>query len=144
MKQKRRRLKGRSDIGRFLAIPLQVLASAAYLSLSAYARSLLVDIAMQFNGRNNGDLCAAWSQMEKRGWRSRDTLTKSLRQLLDTGFIVKTRQGGKGNFNGRRKATLYAITWKGIDECKGKLDVPANPVPSNNWKKFRSTAGGSD
>jgi len=31
------------------------------------------DLGRQYNGKNNGDLCATWSMMAKRGWSSRST-----------------------------------------------------------------------
>jgi len=122
--------------GSFLSIPHQVLKSDAFSSLNAISVKLLIDLAAQYRGTNNGDLCCAWTLMKVRGWKSRDTLCKALRELERSGFILKTRQGG------RNKASLYAITWKGIDECKGKLDVSANPVPMNLWKKLLTREAG--
>jgi DNA-binding PadR family transcriptional regulator len=79
---------------------------------------------------NNGDLTAAWRTMRVKGWASKATLYKALRELDATGFIIKTRQGG------RRLCSLYAVTWRGIDECAGKLDshIRASAVPLNTWK----------
>ncbi len=132
----RHRLKttGRRESGRFIAIPLNILQSQQYVALSSSCVKLLIDLFAQFNGRNNGDLCATWTLMEKRGWRSRDTLGRAIKDLLGSGFIMKTRQGEKGHENGHRKPTLYAVTWLGIDECGGKLDVRPSPVPLNLWK----------
>ena len=81
---------------------------------------------------NNGDLTVAWSVLSKRGWKSRDTLYLSLQELLYYGFISLTRQGG------RNLASLYAVTWWAIDECKGKLEVPETRVPSNEWKEDKT------
>ncbi|WP_125181311.1 hypothetical protein [Thiohalobacter thiocyanaticus] len=87
-----------------------------------------MDLSYQYRGSNNGDLCAAWAIMQKRGWLSRVTLGKAIRELKDTGFIVVSRQGGKN------KASLYALTWEGIDECDGKLDIAPRKTPPNDWK----------
>lgn len=95
---------------------------------------LLVDVASQFNGKNNGDLTAAWSVMRDRGWKSPGTLHKALRALLNAGLIQETRSGG------RHRCTLYAVTWRGIDECKGKLDVNPTVTPSNRFQSFRNKA----
>lgn len=112
-----------------MRIPHAVLDSPNYLAVSWPARSLLVDLARQFNGYNNGDLTAAWKLMAKRGWRSKDTLYKALRELLDSGLIELTRQGGRNACN------LYAVTWDAIDECKGKLDYGPTAVASGLWRK---------
>jgi len=99
-----------------------------FFNLSAHSTKLLIDLISQFNGKNNGDLCAAWSLMEKRGWRSKGTLYRSIKELLNRGWISTSRQGGK------HKASLYALTWLAIDFCGGKLDVAATSTPSNLWK----------
>ena len=128
MAASRARVKGRRERGAFIAIPKDVLESPQYAQLSAWAVKLLIDIYSQFNGKNNGDLCAAWAPMRKKGWNSRGTLSRAVKELLNAGFIKLTRQGGK------HKASLYAVTWKPIDECKGKLEVAETRVPSNEWK----------
>ena len=89
--------------GRFLALPYAVLTSAAYLSLSPYGIKLLIDLGAQYNGRNNGDLSAAWKLMRPRGWRSEETLAKAKKELLRTQLIVETRKGWRPN-----RASLYA------------------------------------
>jgi len=70
--------------------------------------------------------------MKTRGWKSRDTLFYAVKELLYYGFITVTRQGG------RHKPTLYGLTWREINECKGKLDPmlhKQSKLPSNGWKE---------
>ena len=126
------RAKGRSESGRFLALPFVLTESPNYCRLSHLAARMLIEVARQYNGRNNGDLAATAKTLGPRGWNSNESITRALKELEHYGFIVRTRQGGLNRCN------LYAITWKGIDECGGKLDVSANPVPTNNWKQARS------
>lgn len=123
-----RKAKGRREAGSFAAIPSVILESEEYAKLSAPAVKALLDLFAQFRGSNNGDLTAAWSIMKKRGWRSKDSLYRALRGLLDKGWIIKTRQGGK------HKCSLYAVTWKAVDACSGKLDVAPTAIPLNTWK----------
>jgi hypothetical protein len=106
------------DGGRFFAIPDSVLNGAAYISLSAHARMLLFDLYAQYNGMNNGDLCAAYSMMKLRGWKSQHTLQNAKKELLEAELICETRKGARLN-----KASLYAVTWHALDECGGKLDI---------------------
>jgi hypothetical protein len=128
--RKRVSYKGRIDNGGgFLALPHRVMASPAFRGLSAHAVKLLCDIGGQYRGKNNGDLGVSWRVMQPLGWRSRDTLTRALRELRRAGLIELTRQGGM-NF-----CSLYALTWHPIDDCKGKLDVPATCKPSALWKR---------
>lgn len=124
----RSRTKNRSESGSFLSIPHAVLRSSNYVSLSSHAIKLLLDLGTQYNGKNNGDLCATWSMMQLRGWKSQDTLHRAIKQLISKGMIVKSRQGG------RHLPSLYALSWKGIDDCGGKLEILSTPVPPGNWK----------
>tara|TARA_B100002003_G_C14150161_1_gene553146 strand:+ start:3254 stop:3661 length:408 start_codon:yes stop_codon:yes gene_type:complete len=129
VQDKRAKHKGRKGNASFLHIPHEVLNSDAYRSQDGWTAKLLVDLAGQFNGGNNGDLCAAWTIMREKGWRSKGTLHKSLNNLLEAGLIEQTRQGGKN------RCSLYAVTWRAIDECKGKLDVRPTRSPSGLWKE---------
>ena len=112
-----------------MALPNAVLRSESWACLSAHSAKLLTDLLSMYRGDNNGDLCMAWSIMSKRGWRSRDTLSKARNELLESGWIIVTLQGG------RHQPSLYGITFYGIDECHGKLDVAGSLVPSGLWKK---------
>jgi hypothetical protein len=129
MARTREKMKGRRSGGRFLSLPHVVLEHTDFVSLSNKAVKLLVDIAMQYNGNNNGDLCATFSIMKKRNWSSNDQLQKALKELRNKNFVVLTRQGG------RKLASLYAITWKPIDECKGKLDVKSTKLAPRSFRK---------
>jgi hypothetical protein len=66
--------------------------------------------------------------MEKRGWKSRDTLNKARQELLDCELILVSRHGD------RKRATLYALTFFAIDECNGKLDIKATEKPISTWR----------
>ena len=118
--------------GQYFGLPHAVMASSNYVKLSAHAVKLLNDLGLQFNGKNNGDLCATWSIMKKRGWKSSSTLHKAVKELTYYGFIVKSRQGG------RHKPTLYAFTWNSVDECKGKLDINSTNTPLGYWREEKT------
>lgn len=126
--------KGRRSGGSFAAFPHAVLKTQKYAALSSWGVKLLVDICAQYNGRNNGDLQAAWSCMSKRGWHSKGTLHRAIQELESAGFILRTRQGG------RNACSLFAVTWENIDECKDrrtgftKLDVGPTKVAAGTWK----------
>jgi hypothetical protein len=100
--------------------------------LSAYAVKLLFDLFAQFNGRNNGDLSACWTFMQRRGWRSKATLHKATVELRKKGWVAVARQGG------RNKPTLYALTFLAVDQCNGKLDIDSTVAPLSWWKKDKT------
>jgi hypothetical protein len=128
MARSRIKAKGRSDFGSYAAMPHAILHSEEWAALSAFEVKLLMDVYGQFNGSNNGALSAAWTLMKRRGWHSQDTLNRALRGLLKAEFLLKTRQGG------RHKASLFAVTWRSIDECAGRLDVTSTRTPPGTWK----------
>jgi hypothetical protein len=103
-------------------------SSPEYAALSPRAVKALIDLLTQYRGANNGDLCAAWSIMRKRGWSSKDQLVKAIRELLESGWIIVTRPGG------RRITTLYALTFFPIDDCNGKHDVKPMVAPLHYWR----------
>jgi hypothetical protein len=113
------------EAGGFVPLPHVALRSVEFADLSPFALKALMDLLSQYKGDNNGDLCAAWSVMAKRGWRSRDSLAKGLRELRDKDFITVTRQGG------RHCASLYAVNFFDIDWCAGKLEIQA---PTHRFK----------
>jgi hypothetical protein len=120
--------KAKRDPGGFVPLPNIVIRSAQFAQLSAHAVKLLVDLLGQYNGGNNGDLCATWTVMQPRGWRSRDTLAKALAELIERGFVTQTRQGG------RHAPSLYAVTFYALDE-QPKLDVRAAAYPRGAWAR---------
>ena len=123
---------GRSKTSRFAGIPHAVMDHSDYKRLSGNAIKLLLEFARQYNGQNNGDLSAAFSVLQKKGWRSKGTLCKSLNQLIRHDMIVKTREGRFQN-PGHRCA-LFALAWQAIDECPNKdLEVPPTRRPYRSF-----------
>ena len=130
---KRAKLTGKGAAHSFAALPHYMLDSDEWSALSGHAVKLLVDLFAQFKGANNGDLSAPWSRMHRRGWRSKATLWDAIHELIEAEFIVPTRTGSKNHI-----CALYGVTWKPIDECDGKLQVPAERVASNAWRKQKN------
>jgi len=121
MALKRIRAKGRSDTGTFFALPHAVMDSADFRMLSGSATKVLLGLLRQFRGSNNGDLSATFKLAKEWKINSKETLTKALRELQDRKLIIRTREGRFINPGGR--CALYALTWRAIDECCGKLEV---------------------
>lgn len=128
----RLRHKGRRESGTFTRVPHALQDCANWRQCSATGIKLLLDLARQYNGRNNGDLSAALSVLRPFGWNSPDTVGNALRELRHYGFLLLTRQGGLHG------PSLYALTWYAIDDCDGKLTCahPTNVAPGT-WKEPR-------
>ena len=127
--EKRRRITGRQTTNSFLSLPHHVLNHENFRCLSPRATKLAIDIAAQYRGSNNGDLCAPLSLMRDRGWNSSDQLDKAKKELVAKDVIRVARQGGLN------KCNLYALTWLPIDECNGKLDIASTTTAPVDWKK---------
>lgn len=105
------RLPKRSKNEPFLAIPKALIESTKLNGLSGVAVKLLIQIAVQYTGSNNGDLQASFCVFKYKGWKSSDTFNRALKELVDNGYLVRTRQGRFPNV-----CSLFALTWKDIDE----------------------------
>ncbi len=102
------------DPGNFIALPWVVVDSHAYQTLSHPAKSLLLEIARQFVRDNNGRLLASRAYLAKRGWKSADTISRALKELVSAKLIHQTVQGHRPN-----KASWYAVTWRTLDRLPG-------------------------
>lgn len=123
------KFKRKHQIGSFVAIPKAVLHSLKFRDLSGNAIKLLLDIAVQFNGKNNGDLCAAWKIMKPKGWKSEATLARSKKELLNAGFICETRKGRLPNL-----CSLFGVTWQPINP-NPKFDLGPAGFTFGAWAK---------
>ena len=96
--------------GRFLALPHQVMDSSPFIGLSAPATRLLLDMARQYMGTNNGKLLCTLSLMKRRGWSSNDTLSRARKELEAAKFIQRTREAWMP-----RRAAWYGLCWLPLD-----------------------------
>jgi len=117
--------------GQYFPMPICVLQSQEIMKLSPYAIKLLMDMLAQWRLGNNGYLSPCWSLMKLRGWNSKATLAKALKELESADWIIRTRQGG------RNKASLYAVSFFRIeDHHRSKpLDVASTRRPPGYWRK---------
>jgi len=111
----------------YSAIPHSVQDHPAFQALGFSAKSLLLEVLRQHNGRNNGHYKLVAEFLAKRGWKSTGTIQKAKNELLEAGFIVQTKQGGFGT-----GPSLFALTWYGIDDWTG-IDLHRNDFRQGAW-----------
>ncbi|MER2539871.1 MAG: hypothetical protein ABTQ26_11585 [Azonexus sp.] len=99
----------------YAAIEHRVLDSAAYTALPFSAQSLLMMLARQLNGKNNGRLQATATYLQPRGF-SDNTVTRGIADLIAAGLIYRTRCGGF-----HQGPSLYAVTWLSIGSQRDGL-----------------------
>lgn len=105
--------------GRYTAVPHSLLDSTSFVGASHMARSLILELMRQHDGKNNGHLHLSCRWLKTRGWSSNDSIQKAKLELLTRGLIIKTREGGLNN-----GADKYALTWMAITNFVG-LDIQA-------------------
>lgn len=129
------------DAGRFIQLPVVVLECPNYRLLSYPARALLLELAIQFRGSNNGSLLLSYAFLKKRGWTSSDVIHRAKKQLIELGFIYETVKGCRPN-----KASWYALTWRGIDKIDGYDPHAIGGFPRSaymNSKKYLNPPNGA-
>ena len=102
--------KGSNYTEGFTGIVHSVFECPAFTALSPHACKLLLELAGQYRGNNNGNLTVAWSVVSKRGWRSRSTLWRCKAELIKAGFVYVTRKGHMPS-----TCELLALTWFALD-----------------------------
>lgn len=129
------------DGKQFVLLPRVVLESPGYRQAGHAARSMLIDITMQYTGHNNGKLVACAKYVEPIGWTSNATVLRAVRELLACGLLIETRKGARPN-----KAAWFALSWLDLDQGQG-LDIdpklyrrgeymrPDKPVPVGGSKR---------
>ena len=84
---------------------------------------------------SNGVQAITDKYARKFGFKSRDTVYRSLDELIQRGLIVKTRDGHRS----KTHFALYGVAWLPITHREGEpLEVPE--VANNAWMKWRVTA----
>lgn len=99
---------------RYALIPRDVMESDAYRALPDWCVRVLVALAVQYYGSRNGSLALPVAEAQRLGVRQPWRLYAGLRILEAAELIVCTRRGHLSR--GTRHASVYAITWKQIDE----------------------------
>ncbi|WP_064748163.1 hypothetical protein [Lysobacter antibioticus] len=125
--QKRPFHKGRGKGPPFVQIYHRITDSDEFGQLSGNALKLLLEVARQYRPGRNGDLSVPWSLLRDRGWRSQGTVADAKQELLERGWMIETRKGGKN------KCSLYALTWYPIDASE-KHQEPPTVTALDLWK----------
>ncbi len=117
------------DGGSAFMVPYTLLRHPNFTRLSPYAHKLLMDVARQYSGFNNGYLCCSWALMKDMGWKSENTVRLAMQELEHYQILERTQQGG------RNKPNLHALTWRRIDgKPDNQLDTRPTMRPSDAWK----------
>ena len=124
--------------GRFAGIPISVVKSDAYKSLSGNAAKLLTILACFYNSNNNGNLAITQSIIGE--WMTKNTMYSAKDELLLKGFIVTNAYGGRSAW-GRKLPSLYGLTFQPMNELEEKdgelrfAHYPSSQTHLHYWSK---------
>lgn len=125
---------------RYALLPREVAESASYNAQTDWSRTVLYGVLLQYHGHNNGFLGLTYPEAKLLGVHGQWKLYAGLRVLCDAALLVCSRRGRL--LAGDKLPSLYAVTWKGIDELKTSdvifdYGVSVSPIPSNAWAKWQ-------
>ncbi len=120
---------GRQRTARFVGIAHSVLSTAAYRGLSPTARSLMFELAMIENGRNNGSIILSRADAAARmGVSDLKAAGSAFEELQERGFIALAKDAHFRVKTGERRAREWRLTW---------LAVPGKSGPTNNFQNWQ-------
>ena len=111
----------------FKVVPDAVLDMQEYINLPFSAKALMLDLARQYSGKNNGRLCPGFQAMQRRGWTSTHTLIRAKQALLNAPFAVLTRKG-----HPPRTQEWVGFTWWKLDYDKS-MEIDPRHFPYLNF-----------
>ena len=122
IKRRKKNLNNIRDVETFVQFPKYMQDSFGYKLLvlhCAGALAIYIDLAMRYNGTNNGDISYSVREGKTRLGINPNTVGKYLKALERYGFIITTQ---KGSFNlKKRHASTYELTmWDVIGKHKAK------------------------
>ena len=129
----RRHPRRKTTPGRFAMLPLTVLDTAAVKTLSHAAFRILVLMAAQYNGGNNGALGITRIQAAVNGIGSHHTLYSALRTLEERGLIEQTYPASRVP----PRPTMYALTWRSIDDTSWSRSTRIAAHTYRDWQPPR-------
>ncbi|OYX72934.1 MAG: hypothetical protein B7Y81_04240 [Caulobacter sp. 32-67-35] len=111
--------KGRSKTGSFVMLQRFMMDSPAWGDLTPAARSIYLEVAKLYNGRNNGFIALSVRDAAERCRVNKDTAAKSLALLQGHGFIECVTPGGFS------RKIRHATEWRlSIERCDKTQALP--------------------
>lgn len=126
---RKKKLTGR----RFAMLPLTVMDHKTVQTLNHAEFRVLMLLAREFNGHNNGGVGVTAEQAREHGIKSKNTFYESLRELESRGLIRKTCHASRVP----PRPAMYALTWLPLNDTKYS---EAERVPSNKYQQWRNGA----
>lgn len=115
----------------YFALEWRIIDSEAYADLTFSARALLDVVGRQLTiPNNNGHLLTAYSYIKSFGFDSDRTVTRATKELIEHGFLFKTKTGGY-----QRGVGKFAVTWLPLSsDLSGLSPKGFKPYAWREWQ----------
>lgn len=124
---------GQKRQDRYLRLPVSFLNSPDFVGLSGSATKLIMAVAEQYRGSNNGRLLPGLERVNAWGWNpSPNTLAAARKELRGTRLVVVTRVGRLPN-----RTEWWALTCWDLDWVKG-MDIDPKGFQRGAYLDLRS------
>lgn len=123
---------------RFACLPHALLLHPSFQELSGGSVKVLLALLAGYIGRNNGHLTATHARMKNFGFNSKESIARGLKELIASGYIVRTRA------QRHRLPALYAITWLPINPPTFGMRYDEGVVPGEESLDLWRSANHSD
>lgn len=137
--KRKERIKQARGPGPWTPLLHRMTESPQWKLLSPHASKVHQVLLSKLNGYNNGNVSLPLAEWIEDYGGTKWGLRKGVKELVDKGFVIITRQGAR-----RKIANLYALTCFAIDDVEG---MDPNIVPTSKpldlWlqEKFRCPPG---
>lgn len=122
---------GRRKSGdRYAMVPLPVLRSTAVTTLTHAQFRVMVLLAAEYSGKNNGAVGITETQARDAGIGSDNTLYSALHELERRGLIQMTHPASRVP----PRPTMYALTWRPIDDTDYSQRRVTAPHTYRDWQ----------
>lgn len=127
MAKKNRTGRSSGTLGRFVGLPMYLLKTVAWKSLSPVARSAMIEVLQLYDGSNNGRLGMSGRRLANALGVSRGTGARALAQLCERGFLEVVTPSAFSMKS--KRASEYRVT---IHKCDASGKIPSKAFMG--WK----------
>lgn len=125
MKTKARRPSGQ----RFAMLPVDLVMHVSVTTLDHAAFRVLVVLATEYRGKNNGAVGITRAQAKAAGVGGKNTLYRALKNLIDRGLIEITSHASRVP----PRPAMYSMAWLPVDDTEHSIRTR---TPSHNYRSW--------
>lgn len=115
---------------RFAMLPLDLLTHESVTTLDHAPHRVLVLLASQYHGHNNGAIGLSARQAAQLGIKSDNTFYDALKELQSRGLILLTAPASRVP----PRPAMFALAWQSIDDTQYSQSTKTPPLDYQEWR----------